>query len=97
MAMYMLRVEILGRELESAEESLTIEKVELAQSLLEEVKARAEKDMLYLYDLDEEETDKDVIAAYHCGQSRLHLHMLRWQLVQFSKVASALVKIWPDA
>jgi hypothetical protein len=96
MAVYMLRMEIMGRELESAEESATTEKVELALNVFAEVKARTEKEIAIPIDQGEEEKDKGVVAAYLRREGKQYMHMLRWQVVQFSKIVSALAKIWPD-
>jgi hypothetical protein len=97
MAVHMLRVEILGREMESAEEPDTIEKVELAYNVFGKVKVMTEEEMVMPVDQDDEETKKNVFSAYPHAQGKLHMHMLRWHYVQFPKIVSALAKIWSDA
>jgi hypothetical protein len=97
MAEYMLRMEILGRELEIAEGPDAIKKVKLAHNVFGKVKAMTEEEVVMPVGQDDEETEKNVVAAYTRGQDRLHTHMLRWQLVQVSKIVSALAKIWSDA
>jgi hypothetical protein len=97
MAVYMLRVEILGREFETAEGPDAIKKVKLAHNVFGKVKAMTEEEMVMPVDQDDEETEKNVFAAYPHAQGKLYTHMLRWNFVQVSKITSALVKIWSDA
>jgi hypothetical protein len=97
MAVHTLRLEILGRELESAEGPDAIDKAELAQDVLAEMEARTEEEAATPVDQDEEDTGKEAVAAYARCQGKLHLHMLRWQLVQVSKITSAMMRICSGA